>query len=342
MTKPYREIITDPVAWHGSDIQNDDSWVITLGDQEIDEIDRALASVKARNVAVPFDKSVFELPSLCTRLGEIPHRLEDGLGFVVVRGLPRERYDNDECALIYWGIASHLGTPVSQNARGERICHVRDAGKSLADPTARGYQTTAKLEYHCDLLPVDVLGLFCLRTAKAGGASFLVSSLAVHNVVLRERPDIVDALYEPFHADWRGDQPDNETPWYTNPLYSYWDGRLTSRVTTRFVFESVVRFGEHLALTECQNEALDVVHEIAGRPDMRLAIDFRPGDMQFVNNHTILHAREEYEDFEEPELKRHLLRMWIALPPEHRRTLAPELAERYRHVEAGGIIKRAA
>ena len=341
MTKPHREIITGPAAWRGADIQTDDSWIMTLDEQAIGEIDRALAVAKAQGLALPFDKSAFALPALAATLDDIPRRLEDGLGFVVVRGLPRERYDSQECEMIYWAIASHIGAPVSQNARGERVCHVRDAGKSLNDPNARGYQTTAKLEFHCDLLPVDVLGLFCLRTAKSGGASFLVSSLAVHNTVLEERPDILDVLYEPFHADWRGDQPDDETPWYTNPLYSYWDGKLTSRVTTRFVFDSVVRFGEHLALTERQSQALDVVHEIACRPHMRLAIDFKEGDMQFVNNHTILHAREEYEDYEEPELKRHLLRMWIALPPEHRRALAPELAARYAHVEAGGIVRRA-
>ena len=75
---------------------------------------------------------------------------------------------------------------------------------------------------------------------------------------------------------------------------------------------------------------------------MRLAMGFEEGDMQFINNHIILHAREEYEDYDEPERKRHLLRAWIALPPERRRSLAPELAARYRFVEMGGIPKREA
>lgn len=342
MTEPYRQKIVEPGAWKGSDIQNDQSWIIHLDDSVVGELDAFVESRKASGAQIPFDASEVSLPNLKPVLDEIPSRLEEGLGFVLVRGLPRERYSAEECALIYWAIGSQIGTPISQNAHGERLCHVRDAGRTLADPKVRGYQTAAKLDFHCDLLPVDVLGLFCLRTAKSGGASFLVSSLAVHNALLDERPDLLDVLYEPFHADWRGDEPEGETQWYTNPMYSYCDGRVTSRITTRFVFDSAARFGPDIALSERQSAALDVVHEIAERPEMRLAMGFQEGDMQFINNHIVLHAREEYEDFDEPERKRHLLRMWIGLSPERRRRLAPELAGRYRFVEIGGIPRRAA
>ena len=340
MTEPYREKITEPGAWFGSDIQNDDSWIVHIDEAIVGELDSLLDRLKAKDLRIPFDMSEVSLPMLKPVLDEIPSRLENGLGFVLVRGLPRERYSSEDCELIYWAIASQIGTPISQNARGERLCHVRDAGRSLADPKARGYQTAAKLDFHCDLLPADILGLFCLRTAKAGGASFLVSSLAVHNVLRDERPDLLDVLYEPFHADWRGDEPTGETPWYTNPMYSYCDGRVTSRITTRFVFDSASRFGPDVALTDRQSEGLDAAHEIAERPEMRLAMGFQEGDMQFVNNHIILHAREEYEDYDEPERKRHLLRMWIASPAERRRRLSPELAARYHFVETGGIPKR--
>lgn len=340
MATPYREKIVEPGAWLGTDIQNDDSWIIRLDEAAVADLDRLVARHSDNGTSVPFNAANDELPALAPVLDEIPRRLEDGLGFVLVRGLPRERYSVANCELIYWAIASLIGAPVSQNARGERMCHVRDAGRSLADPKARGYQTTAKLDFHCDLLPVDIIGLFCLNTAKSGGGSFLVSSLAVHNVLLDERPDLLEVLYEPFHADWRGDEPAGETPWYTNPMYSYHDGKVSSRITTRFVFDSAARFGPDVALSERQSEALDAAHAIAERPEMRLAMGFQEGDMQFINNHIILHAREEYEDYDEPERKRHLLRAWIALPPEHRRSLAPALAARYRFVERGGIPKR--
>jgi hypothetical protein len=342
MTKPYHEKIVEPGAWLGADVQNDDSWIVHLDDAAVADLDRAVEQLSPQGARIPFDASGCALPALQPVLDEIPRRLEQGVGFVLVRGLPRERYSAAECELLYWAICSRVGTPVSQNAAGERLCHVRDAGRSLADPKVRGYQTTAKLDFHCDLLPVDVLGLFCLRAAKSGGGSFLVSSLAVHNVLLDERPDLLDVLYQPFHADWRGDEPAGEKQWYTNPMYSYHDGRVSSRITTRFVFDSAARFGKDVALSELQSEALDAAHAIAERPEMRLAMGFQEGDMQFVNNHIILHAREEYEDYDEPERKRHLLRAWIALPPQQRRSLAPELAARYRFVEMGGIPKRKA
>ena len=342
MSEPYREKIVEPGAWLGSDIQNDDSWIIQLDDAVVGELDRLVENLAAKGTTIPFDASEDALPALAPVLDEIPRRLEDGPGFVLVRGLPRERYTAEESALLYWALSSHIGTPVSQNARGERLCHVRDEGRSLGDPKVRGYQTAAKLDFHCDLLPVDVLGLFCLRTAKSGGGSFLVSALAVHNVLLDERPDLLDVLYEPFHADWRGDEPAGETPWYTNPMYSYYGGKVTSRITTRFVFDSAARYGPEVALSVRQSEALDAAHAIAERPEMRLAMGFQEGDMQFINNHVILHAREEYEDHAETDRKRHLLRIWLGLPPGRRRRLAPELAGRYRFVETGGIPRREA
>jgi len=342
MAKPLREAVTHPGAWRGPEIQNDSGWIMTLDREAVAEIDAALRQVKARGIAIPFARSEFPLPTLRARLDEIPDRLERGLGFVLLRGLPRERFSDDDCELIYWGVGAHLGRPVSQNTRGHLLGHVRDEGRSISDPTTRMYQTKLKLDFHSDQLPVDVLGLFCVRTAKHGGASFLVSALTVHNVLLAERPDLVDVLHRPFNLDWRGEEPDGEQPWYTCPMFSYFDGRLTSRITSRAFFESVTRFGDELALTPPQREALDVVQEISERQELRLAMDFREGDMQFVNNHTILHAREEYEDHDDPALKRHLLRMWISLPEARRRRLAPELAERYRYVEMGGIPTRKA
>ena len=134
----------------------------------------------------------------------------NGLGVMLVRGLPRENYSRADCELIYWGIGVHIGKPVSQNARGHVLGHVTDEGRDLSDPNARGYQTRNRLDFHCDQLPFDIIGLFCLRTAKSGGTSYLVSAPAVHNTLLAERPELLDVLYQPFHVDWRGDHPDGD------------------------------------------------------------------------------------------------------------------------------------
>lgn len=337
MPEILRRPVTGLPAWRGPEIEGDPWWIRNLNDEAREEIDAAVHRSAAAGVTIPFSREEFPLPTVSGFLAELPSVLEDAQGFVLVRGIDRSRYTVAQCELIYWGIGVHLGTPISQNTRGHLLGHVRDEGKSFDDPTTRGYQTRAKMDFHADQLPVDVLGLFCVRAAKSGGASALVSVGAVYNAVLRERPDLLEVLYEPFNLDWRGEEPDGEQPWYTSPMFSYADGKVTSRLTSRQYFNSVVRYGEELGLTDRQSEALDLVQDICNRPELRLSMMMQEGDMQFLNNHAILHARETFEDDQDPDLKRHLLRMWIAFPPEHRRILAPELAERYRFVEMGGI-----
>ena len=333
-------LIKERAAWFGPNIQNSSEWLIYLDEVELEEIHSALQSVKERNLSIPFNKEDFSLPTLSKKLTSLYDVLENQLGFVLLRGIDRDRYTDLECELIYWGIGLHLGRPVSQNTRGHLLGHVTDEGKKMSDPTTRLYQTTLKMDFHSDQLPVDVVGLFCQRKAKKGGASFLVSALTIHNVIREERPDLLDILHSPFNLDWRGENPEGEQPWYTCPMYSHFAGKLTSRLTSRAFFESVTRHGQHLALTDLQREALDVVQEIGERESLRLSMDFNEGDIQFINNHQILHAREDFIDHEDPKLKRHLLRMWISFPKEFRRALAPDLMERYSYVERGGIPKK--
>lgn len=335
-----RTPITGLQAWVGPAIQDDPFWIHHLDAAALEEIDTAVRGIEERGLSIPFAKEDFPLPTLSRTIDGIPRILEEEQGFLLVRGVDRSRYTAAQCEIIYWGVGVHLGTPISQNTRGHLLGHVRDEGKTFDDPTARGYQTRAKMDFHADQLPVDVLGLFCVRAAKEGGASALVSVGAVHNVMLAERPDLLEVLYQPFNLDWRGEEPEGESPWYTSPMFSQVGGKVTSRVTSRQYFESVTRYGEELALTDVQREALDMLQEVCNRPELRLSMMMQEGDMQFLNNHAILHAREAFEDHEDPDLKRHLLRMWIALAEDRRREMPPELADRYRIVEMGGIPAR--
>ncbi|HET7160042.1 MAG TPA: TauD/TfdA family dioxygenase, partial [Burkholderiales bacterium] len=214
MASHKRAIITGPAAWIGPQIQQNDSWIYRLPDAALEEIDAALAHAKRRGVTIPFTREAFPLPRFAPELDAILAEVENGRGFVLMRGIPRHRYTDAECELIYWGLGAHLGHPVSQNARGHRLGHVRDEGRVIADPNARAYQTNQRMDFHTDLLPIDVLGLFCLRTAKSGGASKLVSALTVHNILREERPDLLEALYGTFHLDWRGEEPPGEQPWF--------------------------------------------------------------------------------------------------------------------------------
>ncbi len=342
MIEVMRDKLSNARTWHGPDIQDDPSWLMPLTPDDIAEVDAALRHVQSLSLDIPFTPAQFPLQKLAAELDTIPDRLENGPGVVLIRGLPRERYTTQECGLIYWGFGVHFGTPVSQNTRGHLLGHVRDEGRTMKDRTARGYQTREKMDFHSDQLPVDALGLFCVRTSKSGGASALTSVESVHNAILEERPDLLEVLYQPFNIDWRGEEPQGEQPWYHCPMFSFAGGKVTSRITSRAYFDGLTRFGPDLGLTDIQREALDFVQVVANRQELRLRMYFQEGDIQFINNHAILHAREAFEDHEDPELKRHLLRMWIAFPEGRRRSLAPILAERYSFVERGGIPKKIA
>jgi hypothetical protein len=337
---PERKPIADASAWRGEELERDPHWIHHVGPTEIDEINAALQYLHTKGTVIPFEASDFVAPATAAFLHRVADTLDHGCGAALIRGLPRERYSAADCELICWGLGIQLGHPISQNSQGHRLGHVRDQGKSINDPNVRVYQTRDKLDFHADQLPVDVLGLFCVHPARAGGESKIVSATAIHDVVLTERPDLLEVLYQPFNLDWRGEEPPGAEPWYRVPMYSEADGWVTSRFTSLAYFRSTARFGEEYTLTPAQSEALDLVQDIAGRPEMRLTVRFEAGDIQLLNNHVTLHAREAFEDHPEPERKRHLLRMWLAYPPERRRPLSPLLAKRYELVEAGGIPAR--
>ena len=333
--------VVSPGAWTGSEIQDDPKWTYRLDSAQIEELDTALAHARRAGARIPFGRDLFPLPRLAAELDRILDEIENGRGFLLIRGIPRQRYSAEDCELLYWGIGVHLGTPVSQNARGHLLGHVRDEGRVQADPNARAYQTKQRMDFHTDLLPVDVLGLFCVRRARSGGESRIVSALTVHNVLREERPDLLEALYGAFHVDWRGEEPQGESPVFTIPMFSERDGSVTSRLVSVGYYKSAARWGAQYAPTPTQLEALEAVQEIANRPELVLSMDFQEGDIQLINNHTTLHARTAFEDHDEPGMQRHLLRMWIAVDDARRRPLSPALAARYEWVKRGGIpVKR--
>ncbi|MGI9607182.1 MAG: TauD/TfdA family dioxygenase [Acidimicrobiales bacterium] len=329
--------VTGPDVWRGDELQDDTSWILHFDDTMLTEIDELIGRATSLDLTIPFDAEQLPFDVCAPLFAQARSLIDDGPGFALLRGIPRHRYTQEQCEILYWALGVHYGTPVSQNSKGHIMGHVRDLGLSMTNPDVRSYQTNSKLDYHADQLPVDVLGLFCLETAMQGGESKIVSAMEVHNVVQGERPDLLEVLYGHFNIDWRGEQPDGEQPWYTQPMYSEAGGKVSTRFTTLAYFHSVVRYGDELAPSDEQIEALEFVQDIANRPGMALSMDFQPGDIQLLNNMSMLHARESYIDHPDPERQRHLLRMWVAYPQGEGRQLSPLLDHRYRYVLMGGI-----
>jgi len=309
MAKILREPLEGAAAWHGPEQAGRDDWIYRLDAADVDDLDRALAHARATGKAMS-ELSVddFPLSRLDRSIAAWMAELEHGRGFMLVRGVPVDRYSEEDAALAYWGLGLHVGTAVSQNAAGDLLGHVRDTGADAADPSVRLYKTRERLGFHCD--GADVIALLCLRGAKSGGASLIASSVTVYNEILRRRPDLAPLLYEPFCWDRNEEQPEGEPPYFELPVCHY-DGSQLRTFYIGWYIRDAQRHAEVPRLTEQQNELLDLFDDIAEDPRFYLEMDFEPGDIQWVKNSVVLHARTDYTDHDEPERKRHLLRLWL-------------------------------
>jgi hypothetical protein len=300
-----------PAAWRGPEVARRDDWVVRLTPAQVDEIERAVDAAAARGLGLDaVRREEFPLPTLAAAIAGWARELSHGRGFLLVRGLPVERWGAQRAALAYWGIGQHLGEPGAQNPQGELLGHVVDTGEDAANPFVRRYRTAGDIAFHCDL--ADVVGLLCLRSARRGGASRIVSSVSVYNELLRRRPDLIDRLYEPFCLDTRDEQGKGGMPYVPVAPCRYAGGMLRTFYHSDY-FRSAVRHPEVAPFTAAEQELLDLYEALANSPELYLDMQFEPGDIQLISNHVILHARTAYDDDPESGRQRHLLRLWLSL-----------------------------
>ncbi|MBL8701276.1 MAG: TauD/TfdA family dioxygenase [Alphaproteobacteria bacterium] len=320
------EPATGPAIWRGRDLTPDD-WLATLAPAEIDDIDAALRALGDR---VPAGATEFPLPTMAARLRDVADRLEHGRGVVLLRGLPVARYSPAQLERLYRGIGLNLGSLRYQSRKGDTLGYVTDLGGTLGTVGVRGYETRARLSYHCDRC--DVVSLLCVRHARSGGLSTVVSAGAVHNAMLARAPELLAALYEPVPSDRRDEQKPGLPRFTMFPIFARVDGRFVTRYVRDFV-RSVSRLPEAPAVTERQWQAMALLDEICNEPGMSLDMEFRPGDIQFLNNYVTYHARTAFEDWPEPERRRLLLRLWLSVP--NSRALPESYRDLYGEVRAG-------
>ncbi|MDK3018404.1 TauD/TfdA family dioxygenase [Pseudodonghicola flavimaris] len=311
------EKITSPAAWVAEDFDADNSWIHPLSPEAVAAIDTALAGLEARGLSFPhFTKADFPLGPLEAELARCSDELENGRGFCVLRGLPVERYSDIQINTIYWAIGLHMGQPVGQNPRGDLIGEVMAVGDASKKET-RVYETNLYLPYHSD--PSDVVGLLSIRKAKQGGLSSLISVAGIYNEILENHREFLGLYYRPWYfSHLCEDMPS------LSPIFSFHDGKLSCRYLRQYL-----ELGHEIMnapLSQVENEALDLFDEIIAMDRMRLDMMLEPGDLQFANNYAVLHSRNAFEDFEEPERMRRLLRLWVKMP--NARKLAPEFPGR--------------
>ena len=321
------------LAWIPTDLADTDRWIHQLTSAEKADINQALRAAQRSKATIrTLTRETFPLEVLPATLRRTLDQLENDLGLYVLRGLPVEDYTKDELRLIYWGVGLYLGTAVSQSSKGDFLGDVRNVGDKVNDQTGRGYMSKDLLGFHTDT--ADVVALLVLRTAQSGGQSMFCSSVAIRDEVKATRPDLYKVLTQPFFWSWKGQEAEGELPYYQQPIFTERDGRFSSRWIGTHIL-AAQEFADVPRLTPQQLEAMTLINALANEPRFHTSMMFEPGDFQFINNHVTYHARTEFTDWPEPDRRRHLLRMWLAVP--NSRSLSQTMAAIYTNPSAGAV-----
>ncbi len=309
-------------AWTGAELERDRSWIRHLQVPDIAALDAALDHVGEQGLDwSQISRTDFPLGDFGAQLAGIAEELETGRGFALLRGLPVERYGAEALKCIHTGLASHLGTPVYQSARGELIGEITDEGAAaLARGTLQGsggdqpflssrarVQTTGALRFHTDRS--DVVALLCVDQSMSGGLSEIVSAIAIHDTMLARRPDLVEELYRDLPRSRLGEERGGEAAYYMLPVFALEQGYFTTHYSRTYV-EAGQKVAQVPRMSEAQWEALDLLHELGH--ELCLTHRFQPGDIQYLNNHILYHGRTAYEDGADGG-RRLLYRLWISM-----------------------------
>lgn len=301
----HKQKLIGPSVWKGPDFVSDESWIRPLNAEQCNELLAAVAVVQSAGKGFPdFGVDDFPLASLGPQLRNWGDELESGSGFMLLRGLPIDGLDDDAIDILYFGLGLHMGVPVRQNPAGDLIGRVMNVG-DLENRQTRVYETNAYLPYHTD--PSDMVGLLCIRAAKSGGVSSLISSSALYNEMLARYPEYLSVFYRPMYYPHLGsDEP------ALAPVFSYHRGKMSVRYLRQYLELGADMMGR--PLTTVEHEAMDVFDKIMHEPDMRIDMMMQPGDLQLVNNYSVMHSRTSFEDDNDLALRRRKLRLWLKLP----------------------------
>lgn len=319
-----------PSAFTANELLNHPDWMIDLTAEEIAEIDIALREHLGSNVEYQdITKSQFPLPCFSTKLSYVLDVIENGIGAVILRGLPVEKYEPIELKKLFWGISLDLGTPIGQSSEGELINEIKDISLKIGDPKSRYINSRGAAALHSD--GCDLVMMLSIAEAESGGESELASSVGVHNEMLKHYPDLLEVLYEPFDHKLPNWYQGTEN-YYPLPIFANCQGYFVCTYA-RYLIEDAQNYTNAPRLTEKQRQALDKLDEIYNSPKFKLSFRLKPGDILLMNNLLAVHGRKEYTDGATS--KRHLMRVWVSHPKS--RPLPPEYSIPYRNTAPGSV-----
>ena len=296
--------------WNARSVGAPETWTCVIDDATRNAIIEAATAMRERgDTLTTATRADFDLDRLRPLVAAWTQELQHGRGFVLVRGFPVDQLDEETSALAYYALGLQLGQPMSQDAAGTLLGHVRDQGIPRTSPAIRRYATNERQDFHTD--GADIIGLLCLRRARRGGESRIASAAAVYNEILARDPQALEELYEPMYWDRNDEQSPGDVPYFAMPVLSDVGGRPRFFYIGWYIRDAQ-RHPDVPRLTGSQFAAMQLIETIANDPAFHVEMDFQPGDIQLLNNAVMLHSREAYEDAPEPSRRRHLLRLWLA------------------------------
>jgi alpha-ketoglutarate-dependent taurine dioxygenase len=300
-----------PLKWLANTLSEAD-WKVHLPAQAVAEILR-----EASTLAVSYAKGLNEKavtpdwPAVRESMNTLGNRIDNGPGFAVLHGLPIDELEEEAALAVYWYLGCEIAPPVAQKWNGEMIYSVRDTGQTYAYGV-RGSRTSVELVFHVDnafgIAVPDYVGLLCRQPAKQGGISRFCSLYTVHERLQQRFPEALERLYRPMLFDRQKEHSEASPAVLLAPFFSWRGDKLFARANT-----SLVRKGYQVAGLEpdrALEAALSAVTEICEDDALWYEAPLERGHIQYLNNHEVAHYRSEFEDFEQPERKRHLYRLW--------------------------------
>jgi hypothetical protein len=303
----YQATLSDPGAWTPSDLEHSKSWDLTISPAERDDLLRALQAVNDQGLRLEsISAETFPLPACKSMIQRIREELARGRGFSLVHGFPVEGQSLEDIERLYWGLCAHVGVGVTQNSDSTLIHYVTE-GKLRPNQGTRSVGNPGKVSMHVDL--ADVASLLCIRQPEDSPPSRLTSSLAIHNAFAEHHPALLERLYEGFAWDRQNEHGPEETPTtgYPVPVFSQADGTVSCRYNRSWMTKAADRLGSGFSAEEVR--LLDLFDQYSA--EYAFEFPFEPGDIQFVNNYTVLHGRAPHQPAQTEDTTRLLMRIWV-------------------------------
>ncbi len=313
-TSPPRmleRIIRGRRAWRKNKLHRED-WMVPVLDSCLAEIDAFIGVLRSNPIpTIALDLADYDLAACKKMMARVKAILDSGCGFAVLDKLPADQYKKSELTAVYWLLSSMIARPVAQSFDGTLLYNVHDTGKKIAT-RIRGDLTNQKLTWHTDYgfnQPPPYIGLLVLRTSKSGGVSLVVNLEAVHNEMRRRCPALLERLYRPYYWNRQGEHPAGDPITNINPIFKFDGDMLRARVNQR-----LLQVGHELMNEPMDQDgatALETLYEIMDDPGMNFTFQLEAGQIQYLHNWRCAHERTDYVDYDDPDKRRHLVRIFL-------------------------------